>query len=82
MATKKKATKGTAWMDDHDDAHFPDNPAVAHKVHNRKKNGKKHATVKGGTAGSKKIVGGLAKVAIAAKKPVNHKKSHKRVAGK
>jgi hypothetical protein len=55
---------------------------VAHKVHNRKKNGKKHATIKGGTAGSKKIVGGLAKVAIAAKKPVNHKKTHKRVAGK
>jgi hypothetical protein len=27
MATKK-SKKSTAWMDDHDDAHFSDNPAV------------------------------------------------------
>ena len=27
MATKKKATKSTAWMDDGDDAHFDGNPA-------------------------------------------------------
>jgi hypothetical protein len=80
MAKMKMSKKS---MEDGDDAHFPDNPAVAHKVHNRKKNGKKHATVKGAVAkGGKKHVGGLAKPAIAAKKPANHKKSHKRVAGK
>ncbi len=32
VATKKKtAKKSTAWMDDHDDAHFSDNPAFAKK---------------------------------------------------
>jgi len=29
MATKKKDKR---WMNDHDDAHFPDNPAVAKKT--------------------------------------------------
>lgn len=81
MSTKKMKTNSP--YDDHDDAHFDGNPAYRKTTaRNRKTVGKKHATVKGGTAGSKKIVGGLAKPAIAAKKPVNHKKTHKRVAGK
>ena len=84
METKKKATKGTAWMDDHDDAHFDGNPAYRKTTaRNRKKVSKDHAVIagKGGVA-NKKRVGGLTKPAIAAQKIVTKKASRKRVAGK
>ena len=83
MAPKKKATKGTAWMDDHDDAHFDGNPAYRKTTaRNRKKVSKKHASFKeASTVGSKKRVGGLTKPGISAKKP-SKKSTRKRVAGK
>jgi hypothetical protein len=75
MATKKKATKGTAWMDDHDDAHFDGNPAYRKSLpRNRKKAGKKaiHPV---------KVAGKL-KMQGTAKKPATKRSSRKRVAGK
>jgi hypothetical protein len=36
---KHKKKPDTSWMDDHDNAHFPDNPAVAKPRH------KKHVAV-------------------------------------
>ena len=65
MATKKPK-KGPAWADDHDDAHFSDNPAVP-KRHKRKRVGGKIRTGASGRTG--KYVGAK-------------KKSRKRVAGK
>jgi hypothetical protein len=75
MATKKKATKGTAWMDDHDDAHFDGNPAYKrYPTKNRKKVGEKaiHPV---------KVTGKL-KAQGTAKKPAVKKVARKRVAGK
>ena len=72
MATKKKATKSTAWMDDGDDAHFDGNPAYRKTpIKNRKRMTKKEAT------GSIPMIPGVGR------KPKVHKKvSRKRVAGK
>jgi hypothetical protein len=75
MATNKKATKGTAWMDDHDDAHFDGNPAYRKNLpRNRKKAGKKaiHPV---------KVAGKL-KAQGTAKKPATKRSVRKRVAGK
>jgi hypothetical protein len=80
--SKKKISKKAVGKEE--EVNFPENVAGKTTVHNRKNVSKDHAAFKGAIAkGGKKHVGGLTKPAIAAKKPVNHKKtSHKRVAGK
>jgi len=57
MTTKRKMRKSTAWMDDHDDAHFSGNPAYKEprgKKHlvgaGSKSNGRPSVTVKKGQA--------------------------------
>ena len=82
--------KGKTWMEDGDDSHFSDNPAVP-KKHTAKKHGKAHHAVnnegihkeKKRTVGGKKIVATKTKLKSVSKSPQTHKKvTRKRVAGK
>ncbi len=83
MATKKTKTK--LWMEDGDDAHFSDNPAVPKKHHAKKSRKAKGKVHKEGmsTVGGKKIVATVTKTRNVAKKPQTKKKVvRKRVSGK
>jgi hypothetical protein len=73
VSTKKKNTKSHSWMEDGDDAHFSDNPAVPKKT--RKK----------WRAEERKIVGTSGKghpAVKVTKKTASKKTTRKRVAGK
>ena len=57
MSTKKTKTKSRLWMEDGDDSHFSDNPAVR-KHHARKRVAGKIKTGAGASGRTGKYVGG------------------------
>jgi hypothetical protein len=79
MATKK--VKSKFWIEDGDDAHFSDNPAVAkHHTKNHSKTIHKEGT---STVGGRKIIVKTITAKSVAKKPQTRKKvTRKRVGGK